>query len=81
MQEFIIAMENKTGEMCFYYLFTFMGHYYVKEKKKEVMEKFILAFIYALFVDNTWLFMIGSFIVLVSKERRNQLGQVPLAVV
>ena len=27
---FLIAMENETGEMCFYYLFNFMGYYYVE---------------------------------------------------
>ena len=39
MQEFLIAMENETGEMCFYYLFNFMGYYYVEttpgEKKRK----------------------------------------------
>ena len=25
MLEFIIAMENEAGEMCFYYLFNFIG--------------------------------------------------------
>ena len=30
MQEFLIAMENKTGEACFYYLLNCMGYYYVE---------------------------------------------------
>ena len=68
-------MENETGEIFFYYLFTFMGYYYAKKGKKKVLEQFTLAFIYALFVDNTGPFMIGSFTTLVLRERKRRRSQ------
>ena len=29
-RNFLIAMENETCQMCFFYLFDFMGYYYVE---------------------------------------------------
>ena len=67
MLEFIIAMENETGEMCFYYLFIFYG---ILLCGNDTSWAKIYICIYALCVDNTGQFMTGSFIVLVPKTKK-----------
>ena len=66
MLEFIIAMENETGETCFYYLFT----YYVETTPHgQNLHSCIMW-------DNTGQFMTGFFIVSVQKQkgRKRELG-------
>ena len=57
MQEFITAMENQAGEMCFLYFFNIMGYYYAEYNKSW---KIICGLIYRLYLDNTGLFMTDS---------------------
>ena len=64
MLEFIIAMENETGEVCLYYLFKFLWDFIMW--KHHLVGKIYIC-IHALCVDTTGQFMTGSFIVLVPK--------------
>ena len=70
MQEFVIAMENETGEVCFYYLFNFYGILLCRNNTLWV--KLIFAFMHALCVDNTGQFMHGSFIVFSAKMKEGE---------
>ena len=66
MQEFIIAMENETGEMYFYYFSVFYGILLCRNHTSWI--KLIFAFMHALCVDNTGQFIHGSFIVFSSSR-------------
>ena len=80
MQEFLIAMENETGETCFYYLFNFMGYYYV-QKQHLVGKIDICIHACSMCVQYRTIYdlFFYCFSAKMEKKEKNNWGQVPLA--